>query len=246
MERHSLRLAIVLGLLITVLGSTGIFAVFSDRATAGQNTVTSGSLPHAADLKIAAASELGGEYLCDRDGDAQYETPGSTVSWLYDSTLTSQFSIGDLQPGETRNGQALCLHNAGSSPLDLSITALNVVNVETDCTGDEAAAGDTDCGPTPPGVVIEYVGELGGLISVEVKRISCAPVGGAYTEIGSVTSGPAGFSGSVLGVGAPLAPGDTTCILASVSYPLATVAATRQRAQTDRVSWQFAFDGVAS
>lgn len=246
MGRHSLRLTIVLGLLITVLGSTGIFAVFTDRATAGPNNVTSGSLPHAADLKIAVASEIGGEYLCDRDNDGQYEATGSTVAWDRDDSLTSTFNVGNLQPGETRSGQAFCLHNSGSSPLNLSATAVNVTNSETGCTGDESAAGDLDCGPTPPGQVTENLGELGSVIIVDLVRIDCASVGGAYPEIGAVHTSPSGYDGVALGVGAPLAPGATTCVTAAVRYPSTTSADAQQRAQSDRVTWQFAYDGVAS
>lgn len=246
MGRHSLRLTVVLGLLITVLGSTGIFAVFTDRATTGPNNVTSGSLPHAADLKIAAASEIGGEYLCDRDGDLQYEAPESTAAWMYDHTLLSHFNVGNLQPGETRTGQAFCLHNGGSSPLSLSVTALDLLDVETDCTGDEAAAGDLDCGPTPAGQLTENVGELSGVITVDLTRINCAPVAGVYQVIGSLSAGPSAYDGLALGVGAPLAAGATTCIVASVNYPSATSADAQQRAQSDRTTWSFAFDGVAS
>ncbi|HEX3265678.1 MAG TPA: hypothetical protein VHR16_08420 [Candidatus Limnocylindrales bacterium] len=246
MGRHSLRLTIVLGLLITVLGSTGIFAVFTDRATTGPNSVTSGTLPHAADLKVAVASELAGEYLCDRDNDGQYEPADSTVAWDRDDSLTSTFSVGNLQPGETRSGQAFCLHNAGSSPLNLSATAVNVVNSETACTGDEFEAGDLDCGPTPPGQVTENVGELGNVIVVDLTRIECASVAGAYQEIGALHTSPSGFDGAALGVGAPLAPGATTCVIAAVRYPSTTSADAQQRAQSDRVTWQFAYDGVAS
>jgi hypothetical protein len=245
MGRHSLRITIVLGLLITILGSTGIFAVFNDQATTGPNNVTSGALPLAADLKIAVADLSTGEYYCDRDLDGQFDAPDSTALWLQDLTLTPHFNVANLQPGETRDGQAFCLHNNGSAPLSLSVTALNVIDSETDCTGDESAAGDLDCGVAPAGLP-ENPGELGGVISVEVDRVDCAPVAGVWNLIGGATDAPAGFNAYALGVGAPLAPGATTCIITTVRYPSATAFDAQQRAQTDRVTWQFEFDGVAS
>ena len=56
MGRHTLRITIVLGMLVTLLGGTGIFATFTDRATTGTSTITSGERPKAADLQIAAAN----------------------------------------------------------------------------------------------------------------------------------------------------------------------------------------------
>jgi len=245
MERHSLRLTIVLGVLITAMGSTGIFAVFTDRSTSGPNTVTSGSLPHAADLKIAAAADVGGAYLCDRDNDGQFEPADSTIAWTQDNTLTSQFNVANLQPGDTTNGAMFCLHNDGSSPLSLSATALDLLDVDVDCTGDELAAGDTDCGPGPVGIV--HFGELSSVIVVDLMRVTCE-LSPAFTHqvIGTVSSGLADFNGIALGVGTPLQPGQTTCILSTVRYPSTTGAAAQQRAQSDRTTWRFAFDGVAS
>jgi hypothetical protein len=245
MGRHSLRLTIVLGALITVVGSTGIFAVFTDRSTSGPNTVTSDALPQAADLKIAVAADVGGAYLCDRDNDGQFEPAESTIAWTQDNTLIGQFSVANLQPGDTTNGAMLCLHNAGSSALSLTATALDLLDVDVDCTGDEQAAGDTDCGPGPAGIV--HVGELSTVIAVDLMRVTCE-LSPAFTHqvIGTASSGLADFNGLALGAGTLLQPGQTTCILSTVRYPSTTAAADQQRAQSDRTTWRFAFDGVAS
>ncbi len=245
MGRNSLRLTIVLGALITVMGSTGIFAVFTDRSTTGPNTVTSGSLLHAADLKIAAAADVGGAYLCDRDNDGQFEPADSTIAWTQDNTLTGQFGVANLQPGDTRNGAMFCLYNGGSSALGLTATALDLLDVDIDCTGDEQAAGDTDCGPGPTEIV--RVGELSSVLVVDLMRVTCE-LSSSFTHqvIGTASSGLADFNGLGLGVGTLLQPGQTTCILSTVRYPSTTDAAAQQRAQTDRTTWRFAFDGTAS
>src|SRR4051812_20796376 len=45
-----------LGSVITLASTTGVFAVFSDRATTGGNTFATQDLPKSADLKIADGS----------------------------------------------------------------------------------------------------------------------------------------------------------------------------------------------
>jgi predicted ribosomally synthesized peptide with SipW-like signal peptide len=53
MERRTAFAIMAIGVVVTLLGGTGIFAVFTDRAETGKGSVTSGELPHAADLQIA-------------------------------------------------------------------------------------------------------------------------------------------------------------------------------------------------
>src|SRR5512141_61809 len=111
MERASLRAVIVLGLLVTFVGGTGIFAVFSDRATTGQSDVTSGELAKAADLKIAAAQPQdpmnSGPFMCDPFTD-------DLVTPLFNFTATTG---GGYE-------RFLCVQNDGSSSVDLSLTAI--------------------------------------------------------------------------------------------------------------------------
>src|SRR3954471_5430377 len=53
MRRPALVTIIVLGSVVTLVGATGIYAEFTDRATTGTNTATSGERPRAADLAQA-------------------------------------------------------------------------------------------------------------------------------------------------------------------------------------------------
>lgn len=246
MERTSLRLTVALGLLITVLGSTGIFAVFTDRAFTGENNVTSGPLPRAAELKVAPATEISGEYQCDRNEDGQIDPADATSPWLIDNSMAGHFDVTDLQPGNVRLGQAFCLHNSGSATLALTVTAPDVISRETGCTGDEQAAGDPDCGMTPDGSETEFLGELDSVLVVDLIRVECvAQPGGVWIAIDQQSGGLPSFVGTPLGLGS-LAPGETTCIQSAIRYPSETPADLQQQAQSDRVSWQFAFDGVAS
>src|SRR5215470_6940644 len=104
MARQSLRIVIVLGALITLVGGTGIFAVFTDRATAGNNSVTSGERPRAAELKIAPedpSQHPAGAALCS-----------PAVTPWDDDTTTAQFTVGSIQPGQNMQSAYLCLWNA--------------------------------------------------------------------------------------------------------------------------------------
>src|SRR5690348_3456865 len=138
MGKQTLRITIVLGMLVTLLGGTGIFATFSDRATAGDNSVTTGERARAADLKIAPADpsqQPAGATLC---------LP-ATTQWT-DDTTTGQFTAGSLHPGDNMGPSYLCLLNAGTAPLIVNASVIDLVDADVDCTGDEAAAGDTTCG----------------------------------------------------------------------------------------------------
>ena len=44
MQRHMLRLTLILGVMVTLLSGTGVFAVFTDQASGGTNTVNSVSI----------------------------------------------------------------------------------------------------------------------------------------------------------------------------------------------------------
>lgn len=240
MGRHSLRLTVILGLLITALGSTGIFAVFSDRATAGNNDVTTGSLLSAADLKIAAAAENLGNYDCDQDGDGVFRPVEGP--WA-DNTAAGQFTVSNLQPGGGASGAALCIYNAGAAPLTLTASAIELVDLETACTGDEAAAGDTSCGLALPGQPTNP-GELSSVLMIDLARVTCNSIDGVHQEIGTASSTLASLSGLTLS-GPSLQPGVVACVVAGIRYPSTTSTTDQQRAQSDSSHWRFAFDGVA-
>jgi hypothetical protein len=55
------------------------------------------------------------------------------------------------------------------------------------------------------------------------------------------------FTGHQVGaLGASIPAGDTWCLAIRVTYPTPADEAIAQRAQTDQVTWRFAFDGTAS
>jgi hypothetical protein len=230
MGRHSLRIIMVLGALVTLVGGTGIFAVFSDRATGGENTVTSGTRPKSADLRIEpAVLDAAGGFNCDGDVD------GSLFE--NDDTTTAQFTVTDAQPGNSLGDAYVCLKNVGSAVLALSVSAIDVVDVDTDCTGDEAISGDTTCG-LDLGSLEPQAGELSPLLTVEADRVECtAAEPPSETPIALDAYSAVSFDG--------IAPGIVTCFWIRLAYPTPATDVDAQVAQSDTVSWRFAFDGTA-
>lgn len=230
MVRTSLRITIVLGVLLTLVGGTGIFAVFTDRATAGDNSVSSGTRPRAADLRIEAGELASGQINCDADLDL--------IIWKQDDLTTGQFSATGIQPGADLGSSYVCLRNVGAAPVAVSASAIDLADIEDACSGDEAAAGDTSC-------AAGEAGELSGLLLVDMDRVVCmSPV------MLQVNNSPAPLSAmsptDLLGTGFQLAPDEILCIQVNVTYPATTPESAAQRAQTDTATWRFAFDATAS
>lgn len=221
MNRRLLVSLMALGAVVTLIGGAGIFAVFTDRATTGTNSVTSGERASAADLQISTM------------------VGGTCVEPFVDDLATGLFSISDVQPSAGSLGNAsICLMNTGTANLTISVAAIDLVNVETDCTGDEEAAGDASCGIALPST---GMGELPPVIVADFSPLSCAT--GAPTGGAGITNTLAFLTG-----GATLvlveAPGEAHCFRIDIRYPTTTPDTSIQIAQTDQVTWRFAFDGT--
>lgn len=234
MTRPLLRAVMVLGVIVTLVSGTGLFAVFSDRATTGSNDVSSGPLGHAADLKLAAA-EI---------GDANLDGINDVVCGTFEDDLATGFySLTDLQPANDEYAQALCLRNDGSAGVTLTISAIDMTDSDTGCTGDEAAYGDTTCGELGGA---SQQGELSPLITVGVIVLNCTTNGYLGESTGNLASLAAtpiaievGLAGEV-----QLMPGATACYSLRLRYPASTPATDVQLAQSDTVTWRFAFDAT--
>jgi hypothetical protein len=216
MRRSVLVTMIVLGAIITIVGASGIHATFTDRATTGTNRAESGERPRAADLKLAT---MGGASI----GDCQI---------FQDDLATGVFAMSDVQPGD-RSTAYLCLQNAGSSTLSASMTVIDLVDVETGCTGDEAAAGDATCGSGQ--------GEIGQVLFALVAPFDCT-TGSGITQVGDFLVGLG--AGASLSLGT-ISPGAVQCLSLEVGYPLNRTDTEVLIAQSDEVTWRFAFDGTA-
>ena len=226
MRRQTLVAIMALGAVVTLIGSAGIFAVFSDRATTGTNTVTSGERASAADLQIASWPSA----------------PGFLDCGAYQEDLaTGLFDLSNVQPGfsSTIAGTLptmVCLKNVGTAALLVTGSVIDLTDIETGCTGDEAVAGDATCGVTPG---IQTAGELSGVLQASLKPASCldgSPYPSAAQPFALTTPTPVDLGS--------LGPGDVACIAVIVSYPGGTSETLAQIAQSDQVTWRFAFDGT--
>jgi hypothetical protein len=229
MERHTLRIVIVLGVLVTLLGGTGIFAVFTDRATTGTNSAETGSRQQAVDLKIEQALLDAAGVNCDGNLDG--------MLFNQDDLATGIFSVSGMQPGNypaDADTAYVCLFNAGSGTIDVEATVIDLVDTDTGCTGDEAAAGDTTCGSN-------QVGELGGAIAAQMEQLDCNSTA-ASTPIQS--NSLAYWPASPAPLNASLAPGDVACLAFYLWVPASTDETTLQLVQSDKVEWRFAFDAA--
>lgn len=232
MTRPLLRAVMVLGVIVTLVSGTGLFAVFSDRATTGTNDVSSGELAHAADLQVANAQVINNSVACDTFGE---------------DLATGIFSVSDLQPSAGEEYPAhLCLRNVGSETLQLTVSAIDLADADIACTGDEAASGDITCGEVGG---VPQLGELSTLINVNILDLDCGSATyvteSGWSSLAGLSQSPAPFvAASAAGTGVPLAPGATGCISLRLRYPDSASSVDIQVAQSDQVQWRFAFDGT--
>jgi predicted ribosomally synthesized peptide with SipW-like signal peptide len=215
MRRPLLGSLMVLSLVTTAVGGMGVFAPFTDRATTGLNTVSSGERPKAADLKLAFPVD-----------DFSTCTTSATYS---DNLTTAGIVASDVQPAY-RDIKYFCLRNAGSAALTVSASVIDVTDVDTACTGDEAA-GDTTCGG-------DAAGELGTVLYGFVSRFPCQ--GGASdvnVDIGFLGNASPAPLGTV-------AAGATVCGFVEVDYPQNRPLEDVLNAQSDTLTWKYAFNGT--
>jgi hypothetical protein len=220
MRRPVLVTVAILGLVIVLIGGTGLFAALTDTARTGTNQVDSAGLAASADIQLATATR---------------EYPGPIVCGTYSENLTSGFfTVADVAPGySSSNPTFFCIKNVGSQSVTLWPSADELTDTDTACTGDESLAGDTTCG--------SGVGELSSVLTVFYVVETCAGGGGA--GFASKLKDNATVATALPGT---LAPGAQQCFSTSLGYFASESTATQiQQAQSDRVTWRFKFRAEA-
>lgn len=219
-RRAMLTSIAALGGVITLASTTGVFAVFTDRATTGTNTFATKDLQRAAELKIA---------------------PGTTnigTTWTVDcGTYTDDLESGlmtltDAAPGAGFGTDFICIKNAGSQTVDVMASTIDVSDLDTGCTGDEEAV-DTTCGIDET-TSLPQQGELSPLVRVRMAHVDCSDANHGGDDVGPVPTVSAGV--------ATLGPGGTVCVRFDISYD--PTEAQANTAQSDTLTWRFAFDGT--
>ena len=209
----------VLGTVITVVGGTGIFAVFTDRATQGPNTADSGPRPKAADIQLSTAT-------ADTNSAV-------TCGTFQDDLTTALWEAHDLQPFADIQ-RYLCIKNVGAAAVDVYMGAIDLQQSDPECTGDEATV-DADCGSGAGH------GQLADALMIEIERIDCD--GTFHLTLGNSLSALA--TGSMPVTATSLPSGEKLCVKAHAEYPFNAPEELIQRAQSDAVSWRLAFDATA-
>jgi DNA-binding beta-propeller fold protein YncE len=222
-----MRTILALGVVVTLVTNAGILAVFTDRATTGDNSATSGEFngggggggrngPSGLEIAEATLDPDAGTVLC---GD------------FVDDLATGPFAMLDVQPGTEETAYA-CLRNEASAPLSILTSAIDLVDAETACSPGEAEAGDLSCGAD--------AGELSPVLVVALSVVDC----GSRSPVASVETSLADLAGPSRSFGDPLDPAATECVQLTTSYPLETDVVLAQVAQTDEASWRIAFDAT--
>jgi hypothetical protein len=226
MKRRRVLLTIAgLGSVVALLGLAGLIAPFTDRATTGPNSIESGERAREVDLQLASKDP---------------STPVPCGQFTND-LATGLISVSSVQPSTGGSGgTGVCVKNAGSSTTSVSFTALDLSDVDTACTGDEAAVDIGSCGNGA-------AGELSPQLTVGFQPTECEtglPVGVSNSlrlDVLATTSSP--LPGALTGSALALAPGETACFDSRWSYGPTTADAPTV-AQTDQATWRFAFDGT--
>jgi hypothetical protein len=163
--------------------------------------------------------------------------PTCDTGAFVDDLTTGIITASDVQPGWDSSVAFVCLRNEGSGDLTVTWSAIDLMDVENDCTGDEAAAGDLTC--TSGGF-----GELSPHILITQQVIDCGTGGFVGVQLGYLDDlAVTGISPGVIAAGTDM------CLTFRAGYGGAgadvLTLTEKLLAQSDQVSWRFAFDGVA-
>ena len=215
MRRPVLLTLAAVGGVIALLGGTGIYAALSDTARSGTNSIESDALAASSDLQVATAVLDGNNFVSCGSFSDDLVSPLITV------------------PGPQTEPYFYCLRNLGSQAVTVTSLAEEFTDVDVDCTGDEIVYDPASCG--------FGLGELGTFVSVRHTEVDCI-YGQPGPEIRPAMLLSANQT-TPQSLGS-LAPGQTQCILVMVQ-PYTTIEQDRQAAQSDRVTWRFAWTGQA-
>lgn len=219
MRRSILITTVILGGVLTLVGSTGVFAPFTDSGTVGTETperVTSAARPKEADIKLAAAA------------------PRTGCGTFSDDLVSGTLNATDLSSSQPQFA-LYCVRNDGAVPVRVSTDFFDAVDTDLGCTGDEAVV-DTDCTPGARG-------EMSGMVFVQARAdetllTGCSAVNAAddlgFLD-GSMHTGPLVFG--------PLDPGEIACVRFETTF---FGGADVVLGQSDEVTYRIRLDAIES
>jgi len=219
-RRSVLTTMMAVGVVITLTGASGIFAVFTDRATTGTNSYASRAEPRAADLQLAAVTST---------GDGTVLTCGTYV----DDLATGIIEASDRAPNDGAGSQFLCVRNAGSQSIEVDVSAIDLVDLDHACTGDELAADPDTCGG-------DLEGELSQQLDVQAVFFEC-DASNVFTTTAAVTLASMETTPVSL---FSLMPGAVRCVGFAHYFVVDEVES--QHTQSDTAQWKYAFDAATA
>lgn len=215
MRRSVLLTLAALGVVITVIGSIGLFAALTDTARTGTNIVDSAGLAASADIRLATAT---------------HSTGGPVTCGTYVENLTSGFfTVSNVVPGFATSEIFFCIKNVGSQQVELSAAVDELTDTDIGCTGDESEY-DTTCGGN-------LAGELAQVITLNYNLYDCTS-GGSFGGIGTtvkINVTPTALPGGVRGSGIE------TCFGVMIGYSTGNGETVEQTAQSDQIMWRFKY-----
>jgi hypothetical protein len=146
----------------------------------------------------------------------------------YADGLATLMSITGFQPGSRTATTVVCLRNTAGSRGQLTLGTIDPVSRDDACSPGEAAV-DSSCGQ-------RLAGELQALLVHETAALRrCDDVPGQFTSTAFTSLGT-----TPLALG-PIGANETRCVALRVAYPGGSANA-EAAAQTDTVTWRYAFD----
>jgi hypothetical protein len=203
------------GAVVGLLAVAGVFAVSTDRATTGQNRFETEEFFELPDFDLVVAQRA-------PDGTCG-EFSDDLLTGIMDATVDGDASLAD--PVEA----SICLKNAGAEAGEASVMAIDVVDRDLACTGFEAEV-DVTCGD-------DQEGELSSALSARFEACDDPEGMSMSLAFAFLVDDPQSLG--------TLAPGETLalCFEAEESdNDIPGVEGRNRSAQSDELTWRFAFD----
>lgn len=217
MRRPVLLTIMTLGLIITLLGATGIVAVFTDTADTGNSSVASGERARSADIQLGV-----------------YDIFSQTCVSYANSRTTGFYSFSNSQPESSfssSGGDYFCIRNVGSESVTLSVSTFDLVDAELACSNEEP-------GVDPDGSTCGTVGELSQFLTARFDEITCS---NGSSMLAPADGGVSTMQSTPVGLGT-LSSGSERCFNPLVRYQTAN-STEATLSQTDQATWKFRFSG---
>lgn len=229
MNRRRGATLVAVGVVMTMATLLGVFAALTDSAETGTLQATSSGLQTSIDLQI------------DNTAITSSSTNCATRTAYVENQTVVPLSWTGADEGESIT-RYVCLKNTGVETAQMSISLHGATNTDTGCTGDEIDFDATSCGTG--------VGELGANLNADIHKIGTSETSNVLCNEGDISGATNSFStvatattprtlDTVLANG-KIQPGTYACYRIVVEY--SNVSDTNvQKAQSDRVEWEFRF-----